>query len=145
MVLAVRAAQTCSRKSTSQLKTSGTRTTGSLRYEELLRSRDIGGGELGGHHRCHTRLSNNERFSVVSNYTSGSFALFRVREDGGVGELTSFVQHQGCGAHTRQEGPHAHCGYCDAADAHSFVVDLGTDEVKIYAVDEQEKVPRSRH
>mmetsp|Transcript_38875 Transcript_38875/g.103252 ORF Transcript_38875/g.103252 Transcript_38875/m.103252 type:complete len:389 (-) Transcript_38875:60-1226(-) len=100
----------------------------------------INNARTGGHHPCHMRLSNKERFLVVSNYTSGSFALFRVREDGGVGELTSFVQHQGCGKHTRQEGPHAHSGYFDAADAHLFVADLGTDEVKIYAVDEQGKV-----
>lgn len=73
---------------------------------------------------------------LVANYTGGSVASLPIREDGTLGELTSFVQHTGSSVDPdRQKEPHAHGIYADADDKFVYVPDLGTDLVVIYKFD----------
>ena len=88
---------------------------------------------------CYAVLSPDGRFVLVSNYSSGSVASFAVREDGGVSEAVSLVQHEGASGvnPARQEGPHAHCIVPDATGRYALAADLGQDQVRIYRLDEQ--------
>ena len=88
---------------------------------------------------CYVALTPDGRFVLVSNYSSGSLAVFAVREDGGVSEAVTFVQHEGASGvnPARQEGPHAHCIVPDAAGRYALVADLGQDRVLVYRLDEE--------
>ncbi len=75
---------------------------------------------------CHISLDPSGRCLLVSNYTSGSLAVFRAGE-GGL-ELSQLERHRGRGPHpTRQEGPHVHFSQVRGGEA--FVADLGLDRV----------------
>ncbi len=87
---------------------------------------------------CYVAFTPDGRFVLVSNYTSGSLAVFAVREDGGVSEAVAFVQHEGASGvnPARQEGPHAHCIVPDATGRYAVVADLGQDRVLVYRLGE---------
>lgn len=87
---------------------------------------------------CYVALTPDGRFVLVSNYSSGSLAVFAVREDGGVSEAVAFVQHEGASGvnPARQEGPHAHCIVPDATGRYAIVADLGQDRVLAYRLGE---------
>jgi 6-phosphogluconolactonase len=73
---------------------------------------------------------------VVANYGSGSVASLPIKENGSLGAVATFVQHQGSSVNQkRQAGPHAHC--VNVSPDNSFVVsaDLGIDKVMIYQLD----------
>ena len=70
---------------------------------------------------------------LVANYGSGSVAALPVRSDGGLGEITSFIQHEGSSVNPqRQAGPHAHCVQISPNNKFAFVPDLGLDRMLIY-------------
>ena len=111
---------------------------GTLTYQGVQGSR----GSLA----CYTMMDSQSRAALVSNYWSGSVAMFPVRADGALGQASSFDQHEGSGPDpARQEGPHAHCIVISADDAFAFSADLGTDRVIGYRVDfeRNELVPHS--
>ena len=73
---------------------------------------------------------------LVANYGSGTVTAFPIREDGSLGEDTTFIQHEGSSVDPgRQEGPHAHMIITDPANNYAFVPDLGMDRVMIYRLD----------
>ena len=85
---------------------------------------------------CHLVVDGTGRYVLVANYGGGSVACLPIRDDGRLGEATSFVQHEGSSVHPgRQQGPHAHCVHLDAAGRFAFVADLGLDKVLIYRFD----------
>jgi 6-phosphogluconolactonase len=85
---------------------------------------------------CHIALDRTGRWLFAANYGSGSIAVFPIREDGGLGEASAFVQHSGSGTdHQRQEGPHAHIVVPSPDNRFLLVADLGLDEVFVYSFD----------
>ncbi len=85
---------------------------------------------------CHLIVDPAGRNVLVANYGGGSVAVLPVQADGALRENSSFVQHRGSSAKPqRQEGPHAHGIYLDAAGRYAFVPDLGLDKVLIYRFD----------
>lgn len=85
---------------------------------------------------CHVTVDRSGKFALAANYSSGSAAIFPIREDGSVDEASDVVQHRGSGANPkRQEGPHAHSINVDPANRFAFVADLGLDKVMIYRLD----------
>jgi len=73
---------------------------------------------------------------VTANYGSGSVTALPVRADGGLGAAAGILQHEGAGPDTdRQRGPHAHQVVTDPSGRWLLGVDLGTDSVRICAVD----------
>ncbi|MCS7022829.1 MAG: lactonase family protein [Gemmataceae bacterium] len=97
----------------------------------LLNEATSGGGAP-----CHLTVDPQGRYLLVANYTGGNTALFRLKEDGSLGERLAVLQHQGSGPNKgRQEGPHAHCTAFSADSRYAFSVDLGTDQVKIFRLD----------
>jgi len=73
---------------------------------------------------------------LVANYGGGSVEVLPVRPDGGLQPASTFIQHTGSGANPqRQEAPHAHGIYLDAANRLAYVPDLGLDKLMIYRFD----------
>jgi 6-phosphogluconolactonase len=85
---------------------------------------------------CYVTLDNGGKFVFVANYVGGSVAVFPIRDDGGLGAMTSFVQHAGSGPDKdRQSSPHAHCIIPDPSNRFVLVADLGLDRVLVYGFD----------
>jgi 6-phosphogluconolactonase len=85
---------------------------------------------------AHIALDRSGKYALVSNYDSGSVAVFPVLEDGRLGEATAFVQHEGSSVNKdRQEGPHAHAAVFSPDNRFVIVADLGLDQLLVYRFD----------
>ena len=84
---------------------------------------------------CHLVVDKTGKCLVVANYGSGSVAAFPIKPDGGLGEASAFVQHEGSGVNARQKGPHAHMVQLSADNRFILVPDLGADQVITYRLD----------
>ena len=85
---------------------------------------------------CHLELDKTGRWLIVSNYGSGSAAVFAIGATGELGEMTDFVQHHGTGSNQgRQEGPHAHSAIVTQDNQFVIIADLGIDELVVYRFD----------
>jgi 6-phosphogluconolactonase len=85
---------------------------------------------------CHVALDHTGKWLFTANYNSGSVAAYPVRDDGSLGEASSFVQHSGSGAdRSRQRGPHAHDITISPDNRFVLVNDLGLDEILVYRLD----------
>jgi len=85
---------------------------------------------------CYISLDQTGKFVLVANYDGGSIATLPIRNDGGLGPTSGFIQHHGSSVNKeRQEGPHAH--WIGASPDNRFVLtaDLGLDEILIYRFD----------
>ncbi|MET9662771.1 lactonase family protein [Streptomyces sp. NPDC006510] len=73
---------------------------------------------------------------LTANYGSGSVSVLPVRADGSPGPATSVLQHEGSGPRAdRQRAPHAHQVLPDPSGNWVLSVDLGTDSIRICALD----------
>jgi 6-phosphogluconolactonase len=85
---------------------------------------------------AHITLDRTGRYTLVSNYTAGSVAVFPVLKDGRLGEATSFVQHKGSSVNPqRQTGPHAHAIALSPDNRFAVAADLGLDHLLVYSFD----------
>ena len=85
---------------------------------------------------CHVAVDPGGKWLFAANYSSGSVAVFPVREDGALGEATGFVQHAGSSVNAqRQSGPHAHSANVSPDGRWLLVADLGLDQILSYRVD----------
>jgi 6-phosphogluconolactonase len=92
----------------------------------------------GGSGPCHVNVDHAGKHVLVANYGSGSAAVLPLRPDGGLGEPTSVVQHEGSSVNpARQKEPHAHSVNLSPDDRFVFVADLGIDKIMIYKLDGQ--------
>jgi len=82
---------------------------------------------------------------LVAHYGGGSTALLPLEEDGSIGPVASLVKHTGESVHPdRQKKPYAHGVAIHAGGEYVLVADLGTDEVVVYRVaDDQELIRQS--
>lgn len=89
----------------------------------------------GGADPCHLAVSPDSRFLFCANYTSGSLAVFALRDDGRIADRTDLVQHSGTGPHAdRQESAHVHMAVPSPDGSVVSAVDLGTDEIRSYTI-----------
>lgn len=96
----------------------------------------LGEASGGGKNACHLAVDASGRTVAVANYDDGRIATVRLSEEGVPGAIASVILNQGSGPNkNRQEGPHAHGVYFDAANHHLLVSDLGLDRVLIYPFD----------
>jgi 6-phosphogluconolactonase len=85
---------------------------------------------------CYLDVDATGRSVLVANYTTGSVAALPVKDDGSLGEATSFHQHVGSSVDSaRQKGPHAHCIVVSPDNRFVFAADLGLDQVLAYRLD----------
>jgi 6-phosphogluconolactonase len=97
----------------------------------LLNQQSSGGGGP-----CHLAVDRSGKYLLVANYGTGSIAALPIQPDGGLGEPSAVIQHQGSSANPqRQSGPHAHYITTDPANHFVLACDLGLDKVLIYRFD----------
>ena len=85
---------------------------------------------------CHLVVDKTGRNVLVANYGGGTVAVLPIGPDGRLKPASSVRAHEGSGPNTgRQEKPHAHGIYLDAAERFAFSPDLGADRVFVYRFD----------
>ncbi len=90
----------------------------------------------GGMGPCHLSVANDGRHVLVANYGSGSVAVLSLDEQGFLGRITGFAQHEGSSIDPkRQASPHAHSIQLDSANRYALAADLGLDRILVYKYD----------
>jgi len=85
---------------------------------------------------CHLVVDKTGRNVLVANYGGGTVAVLPIETDGRLTPASSVRVHEGSGPNKgRQEKPHAHGIYLDAAERFAFSPDLGADRVFAYRFD----------
>jgi 6-phosphogluconolactonase len=87
----------------------------------------------GGTSTCYLSVDKTGKYVLTASYGSGSISVLKVREDGGLGEQTAFVQHIGHSGTQTQAHPSAF----DVSPDNRFAIvpDLGLDKALIYHFD----------
>lgn len=84
---------------------------------------------------CHVVLNRAGTLVVANNCGSGSLAVFRIRDDGGIESDPDFFQHEGSSVVPgRQDGPMSHFSAFSKNDAFLYSNDLGIDKVLSYPI-----------
>ncbi len=80
---------------------------------------------------CFLSMDPAGKFVMVANFTTGSVVVWRVKDDGSLGEQTSFMQHTGQGL----MGPHAHWIGLSPDNRFAVAAELGLDQLRVYRFD----------
>ncbi|MDT6983347.1 lactonase family protein [Streptomyces lusitanus] len=97
----------------------------------------LGSSATGGSSPCHLSVHPGGRFLLSADYGSGSVAVHRIETSGALGERTAMVTHSAPPPGPGQQGPHAHQFVTAPDGGHVLAVDLGTDTVYTYRLDEE--------
>ncbi|MFC8143406.1 lactonase family protein [Streptomyces paradoxus] len=97
----------------------------------------LGSRSTGGAAPCHLSVHPGGRWLLSANYGSGSVAVHPIDASGALGERTDVVRHTSPPPGPGQEGPHAHQFVTSPDGGHVLAVDLGTDTVYTYRLDEK--------
>ncbi|MFJ9858372.1 lactonase family protein [Streptomyces albogriseolus] len=97
----------------------------------------LGSSATGGSSPCHLSVHPGGRFLLSADYGSGSVAVHRIETSGAPGERTDLVTHSDPAPGPGQQGPHAHQFVTAPDGGHVLAVDLGTDTVYTYRLDEK--------
>ncbi|MFE0205995.1 lactonase family protein [Streptomyces sp. NPDC058985] len=96
----------------------------------------LGSRSSGGAAPCHLSVHPGGRWLLSANYGSGSVAVHPIDASGALGERTDLVTHSTPPPGPGQQGPHAHQIVTAPDGGHVLAVDLGTDTVYTYRLDE---------
>ncbi|MFI6085199.1 lactonase family protein [Streptomyces sp. NPDC051217] len=96
----------------------------------------LGTRGTGGSSPCHLSVHPGGRWLLSANYGSGNVAVHPVEASGALGERTDLVTHSEPAPGPGQNGPHAHQIVTTPDGGHVLAVDLGTDSVYTYRLDE---------
>jgi len=117
---------------------------GGKEAEQVAAYEIVGKGELKllnrqsarGSAACYLDVDATGKTVLVANYTTGNVGAIPIKEDGSLGEGTSFIQHTGSSVDpARQKEPHAHCFVISPDNRFAFAADLGLDQVLSYRLD----------
>ncbi|MFF8673937.1 lactonase family protein [Streptomyces sp. NPDC015242] len=97
----------------------------------------LGSRSTGGAAPCHLSVHPGGRWLLSANYGSGSVAVHPIDASGALGERTDLVRHSAPPPGPGQDGPHAHQFVTSPDGRHVLAVDLGTDTVYTYRLDEK--------
>ncbi|MBF8170135.1 lactonase family protein [Streptomyces olivaceus] len=86
---------------------------------------------------CHLSVHPGGRWLLSAAYGSGSVAVHPVEASGAIGERTGLVTHSAPPPSPGQQGPHAHQVVTAPDGGHVLAVDLGTDTVYTYRLDDR--------
>lgn len=85
---------------------------------------------------CYVSLDCTNGYALVSNFWSGSIAVFPILQDGQLAEPSALIRHQGSSVHPlRQNGPRAHSIQTSPNNRFILVADLGLDQILVYRFD----------
>ena len=97
----------------------------------------LGARGTGGSGPCHLSVHPSGRWLLSADYGSGSVAVHPIGASGALGERTDLVTHSSPAPGPGQQGPHAHQFVTSPDGGHLLAVDLGTDTVYTYRLDER--------
>lgn len=96
----------------------------------------INGASINGMRGCYLSTDYEDRFLFVAGYHDGKITVLRLREDGGIGEITDEIFHKGLGSIAeRNFRPHVNCVKMTRDNRYLCAADLGMDHVKVYRLD----------
>jgi 6-phosphogluconolactonase (cycloisomerase 2 family) len=110
---------------------------GAVTAVRLADRKVLGSQGTGGAAPCHLSVHPGGRWLLSANYGSGSVALHPIDASGALGERTDLVRHTAPPPGPGQDGPHAHQFVTSPDGGHVLAVDLGTDTVYTYRLDEK--------
>lgn len=98
--------------------------------------KEINRGNINGMRGCYVSTDYEDKLLFVAGYHDGKVTVLRIREDGGVGEITDEIYHKGLGSIAeRNFRPHINCVKMTRDNKYLCAADLGMDHVNIYKVD----------
>ncbi|MDH6213785.1 lactonase family protein [Streptomyces pseudovenezuelae] len=109
---------------------------GAVTAVRLADRKVLGSRSTGGAGPCHLSVHPSGKWLLSANYTSGSVAVHPIDASGALGERTDLVTHSSPAPGPGQQGPHAHQFATSPDGGHVLAVDLGTDTVYTYRLDE---------
>lgn len=90
----------------------------------------------GGTSTCFISMDKTGKFVLMANFGSGSVSVLRVKEDGSLGEVASFIQDVGHSVDPSiQSEPHPHSIVVSPDNRFAIVSDLGLDRILIFHFD----------
>ena len=96
----------------------------------------INRGTINGMRGSHLATDYLDQFIFVCSYHDGKITVLRIREDGGVGEITDELYVKGLGSIAeRNFRPHVQCAKMTRDNKYLCVADLGMDHINIYTLD----------
>ncbi|MGW1913347.1 lactonase family protein [Streptomyces sp. NPDC002076] len=109
---------------------------GGVTAVRLADRRVLGTRGAGGAGPCHLSVHPSGRWLLSADYGSGSVAVHPIDASGALGERTDVVTHTTPPPGPGQQGPHAHQFLTSPDGGHVLAVDLGTDTVYSYRLDQ---------
>ncbi|RHY31062.1 hypothetical protein DYB25_013665 [Aphanomyces astaci] len=90
----------------------------------------------------HVMLTNDNKYALVPSYSDGAVVVFKLNEDGTVGEIVDKVQFTGAAGHVAwsQDGPRAHCVAMSKDNSYVYVTDLGNDKIMQFKLNDEGKL-----
>lgn len=85
---------------------------------------------------CHICMDSLAKRVFYANYVSGNVGMVLLNEKGCFEEKMCNALHTGRSVHVRQTEPHPHGVHLSPDESYLLVPDLGTDEIVIYAIEE---------
>lgn len=96
----------------------------------------INQGSINGMRGCYLSSDYEDKLLFVGGYHDGKVTVLRLREDGGIGEITDEIYYKGLGSIAeRNFRPHVNCVKMTRDNRYLCVADLGLDHVNVYRVD----------
>jgi 6-phosphogluconolactonase len=97
-------------------------------------------------HPRHLALSPDGKLLAVAAYGGAIYNLFRIAEDGSLGQPGGIFKEAGCGAHAQsQASAHPHTLLFDASGRHLLSSDFGSDRLSLFAVEGGRLERRMQH
>lgn len=88
---------------------------------------------------CHCSVHPSGDYLFVAHYTGGAVSAIPIGNDGRLAAPSDTVHHEGSGAHPeRQAEPHPHSITPGPNGRFLYVPDLGTDEIVVYELEEED-------
>jgi len=96
---------------------------------------------------CNISFDKDGKFIMVANYGNGTVALMPIDQTNRLMEAVSIDKHSGKGPTSRQESSHAHMIIQSPYNHFVYSLDLGTDQIITYKLDEekQQLIPTGRN
>ncbi|GGM19864.1 hypothetical protein GCM10011351_02170 [Paraliobacillus quinghaiensis] len=87
---------------------------------------------------CHVSVTDDNTNVVTANYHTKKIKSYLINTDGSLKLVADVVEHEGSGPHERQEKPHMHFAGFTPDEKYVITIDLGSDSLTTYAVNNGE-------
>jgi 6-phosphogluconolactonase len=92
----------------------------------------------GGPIACHVSTDSKNQFAVVSNYSGGSFAFYKLKRNGDLDAQIAYHAIPKTKIDNQDRSALGHCGFFDSTDSLAFTCDAGQDKVHLFKLDRQQ-------